>query len=280
MKSVLKTLGANLKQAILSKYFIIVVLLTFGLYLTSSYEIFIKLSMRPNTDVLYFFGFLHNVGIYESMLVLCSVLPFGLSFYFDWSNKNYYFSVARCGKKSYSISKICATAVSGGAAIALGMLLFLVFISFFVPWVDVKGSEYGSYVSAFQNSIAAGTVQYPCLTTYLLEGNYVLFYALSLYLIFLYGAFWAVVGLCASAYIPNPFITVFSPYILLFVSNKFIAYMPLNIDPVSISRANFNIGTGVFGNMTYATLFFIILILCFGILFNFATQRRIQDEFY
>lgn len=280
MTNFLGTLTANFKQAVISKPFVLAVGIACSLYLAGTSSFFI--GSYPNRDVLSIFQYVHDVGLFETMLPICCAIPFGLSFYFDWSSQCISFQVIRSGKKSYIVSKVIACAVSGGLAALVAMIIFVVLMRMTSPLVITTEGVYTSFLSAheylLQNPGTPNTLS--CLAPILLSGKHISYFIATFYLIFLYCAFGAVIGLCISAAIPNPFVTIFSPFIFLFLSHLLFNNLPSYLDPTSVSKGNFSIVGSPVIHLLYATLYFVLLITILGIVFYNLVNRRIENGFH
>lgn len=267
----------DIKRSILSYKFIFATLLSCALYFLSGYNEFIYYAPQAqNIDVLHFFRFLNSVGTFEVMLVLCCVIPYTSSFCSDWNSKYICSIRIRTSTDKYSVSRVVSCAISGGLAIAMGILLFILILSFKYPLVDINGGMFQSYIMELEYN----TEYQSCLLPLLVNENYIAFYALSIYLIFLFGAFWSVVGLCISALIPNIFVALCSPFILYFLQGILLKNVPNQYNASYITKGDFNIGAGVVGNMIFVTFYMSVLIAIFGAIFTCIVKRRIYDEFH
>lgn len=236
-------------------------------------EFFLYAPKAENMDTLHFFDFLRNVGTFETMLIICCVIPYATSFCIDYNSSYIRLLKSRTGENNYIVSKVVSCGISGGLSIALGMLLFIGLVSLQYPLVDTAGGAYQSILMRVSYDGAKA------FESFLLSDLYILYFALQIYLIFIVGAFWSVVGLTVSTLIPNPFVALFSPYILYFLQSIFIKNFPTYLNTINIIQGNYNIGSDIF-NFTYATIFIIVLVLLLGIMFGYFAKRRLRDEYH
>lgn len=136
-----------------------------------------------------------------------------------------------------------------------------------MPWIKLVSTSAANFES-FATQTLGGI--------YLSQGHYIMYFAVYVYLAFLTGAFWSVVGLCASAYLPNKYVALCTPFIasslINIVTYKFPVWLRLN----RIAEGSFII-KGTFLSLVYATLSYSILIICIGLLFVNSAKRRLSN---
>jgi fumarate reductase subunit D len=94
--------------------------------------------------------------------------------------------------------------------------------------------------------------------------------------VFLSAAFWSVVGLCASSYMPNKFVALCTPFIISFFLNRFTYTFPiwLRLNRISEGMCKFN-GTVI--SLAYATLVYTVLTTVAGLIFVKNAKRRLAN---
>lgn len=106
-------------------------------------------------DVLYLYRVAHVQG-FSMLSMIFATLPYATSFCTDWNNQFIRSTVIRTNIKSYGISKVFASALAGGSAVALGEILFILLLRLYLPLVNrespmfenaVSDSAYGSLLS-------------------------------------------------------------------------------------------------------------------------------------
>lgn len=285
MKKFSYALLSNIKQAVFSKLFVASMALCLIFFLLSATLSTmaepVNFLARPanSIDVLSIFQFCHEVGLCESMLPICCAIPFGLSFYFDWSSKCITLQTVRSGSGIYILSKVIACALSGGLALASGAALFVFILDIRFPLVQVGTGTYNAFQSGYQYLLEnpGGQSTLPCFAPLLLNGHPAGYFVATIFLIFLYGAFAAVIGLCVSSAVPNPFVAIFSPFIILFLSHLIFENFPTFLDPMSISKGNYHLSGEPALHMAYAVIYFIVLTAIPGMIFSAIVKRRIRN---
>ena len=169
-------------------------LLCFGLCMAD-----ISFYVQDRADnALLVFQFCGAVTPVFSILPVIAALPFATGFGNDWRSGMAVSMTLRCGSRRFLRSKLLSCALSGGLALAGGMLLFVLFIN---GWFQ---QDYASVAQMLADMPfcdvldggAAGTIQ---------------FYGVFVLLQFLSGAFWATAALAISAFMPSPSLTLCAP---------------------------------------------------------------------
>ncbi len=155
----------------------------------------------PYSDALMVFEFGGGMGFAAPLMPLIAALPFATSFVSDYVNGYCPPVVLRSGKDRYLRSKALFTALSGGAATAGGMFLFVLLINLLFP------QDTGSPLLRGGASDLSLILQSPGPLPLLL------FYLARLFLQFMAGAWWAMSALAFSAFYPNLPLTLCAPLI-------------------------------------------------------------------
>lgn len=217
-------------------------------------------------DILFMFKYATGGSSFNHVLLLFCALPYTTSFCNDWNSKYIRSVVARMGTRRYALCKIISCALSSGTAMVLGIILFTLPLTLRIPLVDTS-SRLANY-QQFITTLGGG---------FLLNGHFIMYFIVYIYLAFLAAAFWSVLGLCVSAYIPNKFVALFTPfiglYVLAYITSKFPIWLQLN----KITNGDCIIN-GTFVSIIYATIFVTVLIACVGLLFYKTIERRLSNE--
>lgn len=143
-------------------------------------------------------------------------LPFTVSFCAERNNGLMRFTISRTGKLRYYISKFFASALSGGLAVLIGMILFGVFAEAMFPPL----SSYGDNCIYVYTYGETQTVLRTLLGT------------------FYFGAFSALPAFFISSFCKNPYIITCLPFMLVYIWNTVIQKIqfriwedPDNVDP-------------------------------------------------
>ncbi len=259
MKQLLITMSTDLWRSFSSKNFFIAVI---GVYIVHFIGVWSEISYAE--DILFLFKFFSISSTFNMLVILFCAFPFSTSFYSDWNSQFIKLSVIRSGINRYGFSKFIACAVSSGTAIALGMSLFILSLLLKIPLVSSNSSNF----RFFAETTLGGEL--------LINKHYILYFLIHIYLWFLAGALWSVVGLCSSTYILNRFVALFTPFILYYfinlITNSFPMWLRLNV----ITQGRCIMG-GLFGSLLYITLLFCTITFGIGLLFVRNTERRLAN---
>lgn len=260
MKPIVRVMFIDLQRAFGSISFFLAVVGVAIIYYAGARS---EINYAP--DVLLLFKYSTEASGFHKLILLFCVLPYTISFCEDWNSNYIKAIVIRSGLRQYAISKMISCAFSAGISVWMGIALFIAPLMVNIPLVSTTAGNY----EAFATQTLAGE--------WLLEGRYLLYFAVYIYLASLAGAFWAVVGLCASAFIPNKFVALFIPfigfYILVFFTYEFPVWLQLS------KIANGDIGiAGTFPSLLYATLLFAVLFFLVGLLFMKMVARRLSHD--
>ncbi len=215
--------------------------------------------------VLYFyFNAVSFGGVFSNyFMTILAAIPFAASYSIEQNSRFFYYKISRCKRTDYYISKIGVAALYGGMATLLGSLLFILALSTYMPLVT-----------------PAKLLEMTPLPYYdaLVVGNGKLYFAIVLFLAFLSGALWGSTGMCASAFIPNPYVAVCSPFIIKFflVELGRLLKLPAGIRLDLILNAR---GSLVSDSITLmiATIWVISIILIYYRVFSHRVERRLDD---
>lgn len=263
MKNFMNMLSTDIYKAIKSWHFLAGVLGTVFVYL-----LIIKPEINFASDVLYYYRIsVEFVGVYHLMFILMCTIPYGTSFCREFNSNNIKYSVVRSSVNSYSWSKVISCAIVGGLAVAFGTLIFIFCASFFRPLVDSTRGISEGYLATTGGELLS-------------EGKYILYFSIYICLSFFKGFLWSVVGLLVSAYIPNIFVALSSPFILAYVYRITAAALHIKFNVEDICNGNVRNFIGGSSLLTLAVGILKIICITFllGMAFNRKVNRRIANE--
>jgi hypothetical protein len=260
----LRTIKTELRRAFGSYQLYIALLLPFLIYVGSGIDELIQLWNHRHTDILHFTVFLMETGSFSTMLILSACFPFSSAYCDDIRHQYIRLMLPRCGEKNYCTAKIITGALTGGMAAATGLILFILFLSVRFPLVIKGGGMFDSFIMGKATNYGGELLE---------AGRYISFYVTMVYNSFLFGALWGAAGITVSGLIPNPFVAMFTPFLLNRVIVMF--RIPHSMKPETLLNGSFNMG-GWAGSLFYATIYTIALIGCFWLLFKIFAQRRLQ----
>ncbi len=255
MKQKIKTLSMDMRRAFGSINFLIASVGVCIVYYASAWQ-----EINPKVGLLN--AFLYAPLSLGPLITFFCVLPYTTSYCSDWNSK-YIRSIAiRTGSREYGSSKVITCALSSGAAIVLGNVLFIVLLL----------QRHMSFSASSIENYAARTVGGELL----LNGQYGVYLAICIYLMFLSAAFWSIVGLCASSYMPNKFVALCTPFIIDFSLRRVTYTFPIWLR-LNIISEGMCIIKGTWINLAYATLVYTALTAVVGFLFVKNAKRRLSN---
>lgn len=213
--------------------------------------------------VLYFyFNAISFGGVFSHyMLSILAALPFAANYSIEQQNGAVVYRILRSSKRNYCSTKILVSAICGGLTVCIGCLLFILALSTYLPLITS------------QKVLELSAVPYACTLSI---GGGVPYFVISLYLAFLRGALYSSVGMCVSAFLPNPYIAVCSPMIFEFflVECGRLLRLPaaLRLDLILSARGTLFSDSATLVIVTVVVLS--IIILCFK-LFSARCERRL-----
>jgi len=262
--SFIRTFLNDLKLRLISPGFWIMTLIAAAAYTASSMEEVDFAWNSKTSDVLYFWDLSQNIGFFTPLSLLCCTALNCTSFLKDYQSCYYRSSMLRSGKRNYMISKFLSCVTAGGLTLALGLIIFVLFLRLRFPLI----ADNSGYLELYVHN--ADRV----FTGELLEGgHYIGFFAMYVFLAFLFGAVWSAVGICVSAFITDRYVASFSPYVIQFVLD-FILTGKFRTD--TIFRGDYNVGSAA-GSVLFAMGYLGAMIAVLGIIFCVKAGRRCSD---
>ncbi len=183
------------------------------------------------------------------------VLPFADSFCDDYSSGYGRFIAIRCGKKKYSLCRCFSVALSGGFVISTIMAATEV-LCFLLA---------GQQETADSMSFLSASVWYKL--GLVSPENVGVMCVLRIAVAFLFGALWALVGLCVSVIVPNKYVTLAAPFVLYQFLWFVLSESPFN--PVYQFRGDSNFIPSFWFLIMYQTI-----LIAFCSLFSVAGIRK------
>ena len=222
-----------------------------------------KSELNAAMDVLVLFKYSIEASGVNTLYLLFCVLPYTTSFCTEWSSHYLKSVVIRIGPVKYALSKLVACALSSALAVMLGISIFILSFLARLPLVSTTAPNY----KVFTRTLGGEFLQ---------NGPHIAYFALYILLLSLAGAFWATVGLCASAYLPNKFVALFTPYIGMFALSLLTSGLPPYLQINRITRTGVNMG-GTFASLLYSVFFIGILFAGIGFLFVTKIKKRVSE---
>ena len=190
----LRLLRSDFQRAVCSLSFLICTLTVTVLIATSAYTQIPNVASTPH---LLASGTKGN-GVETVILQILPLIPFGMTFAFEWKEKTYFLYLSRIGPERYILSKIIVTTVSGALLVFLGTALSIPILRGMAPHLVIDEDFWG-----FCSSI-------------LEDGHIVLAYLIVILDYALTSCFSSLFGVCFSVYIPSPLAVLAAPTLLYF----------------------------------------------------------------
>ena len=196
------------------------------------------------------------------VLPILAALPFTTAFVDDCKSRYLREYLPRAGKREYVISKVASTALSGGFALFVGVLVIcLVFALIITPFEAVQTAQ--------ETTVQGGTIDVSAQLTFTdLMGRAFLF--------FLSGALWSLVGGLFATLTMSKYMAYASPfifyYVLVILSQRYFSEIYV-LNPQEWLNPSPLWNAGIWESVLLVSELIIILAVLYGILI----QRRIQD---
>lgn len=202
------------------------------------------------------------VATMRKLVAIFGALPFAANFADEWTNRVTTGCVSRCGVKKYAVSNVVMCFISSLVTVFLGMMLFAVGKSFFKPvFYDIPDYPLGRLEETIMRS---GGVPW----VYIMYRSFV--FASSC-------AMWSVMGMMLTAFFPNKYVGLCSPFVASYIVERFSMLLPLNFNLWIVSLSNLN-WENVWGKFFYSVGLFTALAAVCGFVFVIMVKRRVQNE--
>lgn len=261
MKNFLRMLKADFYRAFFSMGFVMGIVSTIAIFYFGSIGM-----MERGVSAIAAFNNTYKYNNISKLLILAATFAYSASFCIDWQTKFHYSLIIRSKTAVYALSKCIAVMVMGGLSVAAGAFLFIGCICMQQPDILPQAME----IEVEFSPQAFGDL--------LMMGKAGLFFLSYLYVIFLQAAFFSVLGLLVSAYLPNKYVAYISPFILGFAMNQIanVLRLPIWLDPVKLATAKI-LNTPAAMIIWMETATYISLIGICTILFARKVKRRMSN---
>lgn len=230
-------------------YIGILVTLLLSLFCLNKYEI---------SDAQHTLNALMNFVSYRKMFVLAAALPFAANFADEWNSKIVVNCITRKNTIWYTCSNVAACFVSAFAVIFAGMMIFVLIQSMRVPLYDDTNPLYGSYA--------------PLIA----DGHPVIALTLQAFVYASSCAMWSVMGLTVSAFLPNKYVAICSPFVFSYIVERFTSNIPgrFSLAVLPYSRLS---DDPIFVFLWSNFIFIAVSAVC-GVIFTLKVKRRVENE--
>lgn len=244
------------KIYILLFFVIIVCVLSLGDY--------IKYIMKnDDADVIYFFNLLLDIGIFKNMIILFAAGTCSAFFCDDWNNRYINSMIVRSDNKKYCISKFITSGTITFIVSFLGILLFCLFISLFIPLYNDYSYEesllepYGFIITKF---------------------NPWLYIIIKIFNFSISCSFWSLLGITVSTFKTDKFLALVSPFIGYYLLSEISECLPGFLKLRLITYSYDIIDKPLIPTLLYTISFWTILSTILLIIFIKNLKRRFENE--
>lgn len=212
-------------------------------------------------DVATDFGGVLDVATMRKLIAIFGALPFAANFADEWTNRVTIGCVSRCGVKKYAVSNVVMCFISSLVTVFLGMMLFAVGKSFFKP-VFYDRPDYP--LNGVWTILRSGGGPW----VYIMYRSFV--FASSC-------AMWSVMGMMLTAFFPNKYVGLCSPFVASYIVERFSIALPPNFNLWFVSLSNLG-WENLSGQFFYSVGLFTALAAVCGFVFVIMVKRRVQNE--
>ncbi|WP_400243113.1 hypothetical protein AB3U99_18705 [Niallia sp. JL1B1071] len=255
-----RALSMSFMQVYTSKVFYLAII---GVTVLCFISVWDSLKM-PGVSVSYLIEIFIGLAMFKKIVVLFAAIPFVSSFCSDWKCQYIKPVIIRSGINKYIRAKIITCFVTGLITVFLGLLLFILLLSFRMPIFPIE--NFGNIVYLPFSPLA--TSNFPI--SYLIARCFV--FSLS-------AALWSVVGLTVSAFIPIHFVAIASTVIAsYFLEQITYFYLPDWLNLYKLTGSEDVIHQGPYISLFYFIFVFVSFSALAGLLFQYQVKRRINNE--
>ena len=253
------TLRCDFKRTIFSLRFLVAVL---GFTLITIITMIEELSYMPLgvTSLVYIYQIINYLDFYIIYLIFAAI-PGTLLFCSDWDNRFMRFSVVRCSKRIYAISKVLACFCSAICVVILSQSLTLLLFSFGFPIFNVNDTGLGIY-SSFGST-----------------NQIWMYFAVKILCKAFCAGFLSVFALWFSTKIINAYVALATPLLAYYLIVTLSAYfkIPALFNIGYLAKGYISIGEDPLHSFLFTILIFTVAAIIFGSFFVSDCKRRIEN---
>lgn len=211
-------------------------------------------------DVYMEIGILLDIATVRKMIAILGALPFAANFADEWTSRVTIGCISRCGVNRYAVSNIVICFVSSLVTVFVGMMLYAVGLSFFLPvFVDDNNPM-------------------PLLEQTLLRGGMPWVYIIYRLIPFAAScAMWSVMGMMLTSFFPNKFVGICTPFVASYVIERITMQFPspFNLWHVSLGYLRWD---NIWLQFFYSVALFAVIAAVCGVVFVIMVKRRVHNE--
>ncbi len=216
----MKKILLELKRYIFSPLFAVTVSVALVVMIYPVFDELKEIFVNPQSE-LYYISKVHTFGSFDLFAPVIAAIPCSVAFYNDFGTGFCKFILTRTNRIKYLLSKAFVCGVTGGLSVFLPNFVFFIFLRIF-------GKVHSSDMYTFFKNSVLESIEYAN------SGLNVII--ILLLLSFLFGTAWSLVGLAASAFVPNKYSALTAPFMIYFalstilsLTDEFLVFSPINM---------------------------------------------------
>ena len=196
----------------------------------------------------------------RKMFVIMGALPFAANFAEEWNTIAINHYVIRTKPRKYAAANVVTCVLSSIVTVFVGMTVFAgiysLFYPFYIPTNNPPAPPYG----------VLEKLGFPFLSM-----------SANLFIFSVSCAMWSAMGLMLSAFFPNKYIAICSPFIFSYAVERLTMQLPtqLNLYHISLSYIGW---TGPLGAFLYSMGLLLGISAICGIIFTVIVEKRVHNE--
>ncbi len=215
-------------------------------------------------SVVYHIEIFLGLAKYRKAVAVFGALPFTANFADEWTNGVVKECIIRRNIKKYAAANLLFCWFSTMLTVLLGMWLFMCFDSLSAPWNIVDNNPYAFIFEGLKYN--GHEHLYLLLITSVFSADC---------------AAWAVTGMLLSAFFPNKYVAICTPFVASYVIERITTalrspWLDLYNLATSYIPASFFNGSDLLGFLYCVGIFAAIAAVC-GIIFYFVVKRKVQN---
>ncbi len=254
----MKKILLELKRYIISPIFAVAVLAALAIMVHPIFESLKSIFTIPQSYLYYISG-IHTFGSFDLFAPVIAAAPCSAAFYNDFGSGYCKFILPRTSRIKYLLSKIFTCGITGGLAIFIPNFILYIYLFAF-------GKPHSSDMNILQGSIL-GAFEY--------TNNGLNVMIILLFLSFLFGFAWSLIGLTVSAFIPNKYVALVAPFMIYFALSTMLSLTDesLVFSPINMLYPNYS----QIPSVSFCFIYQLILIVTSAVIFIIRAYRRLKD---
>jgi len=195
-------------------------------------------------------------------IAIFGALPFASNFSTEWNSGASNMYITRCGVVKYSAANVLVTYSSAFICVLFGMLIYAGAISCFMPFCEINAATFSQPYG------------------FLLKTDFAFLYIVLRAAVFASScAMWSVIGLTLSAFFPNKYVAICTPFAASYIIERITIQFPtpFNLWTISISMLQWENSLLMF---LYSVGIFTALAAICGVVFTLKVKRMVQNGKY